>query len=176
MDDFYYTLGKWTFIGGGSALVLYLLIKLENYLADNKQYKKIDALKKRFEKKDPTLTIHDLDTLDDLYQWFFKKANAGKILRQGYREELESYERWILEERKIKEAKAAYHFCSGYIVNTEGRKVRAMCRMHKVTKAQTNLKILEDGYWVSDSNLKAEDMVVERQDLTFSDNIELEIK
>ena len=114
--------------------------------------------------------------MDDLYQWFLEKVGNNKTLRQRYREELESYERWILEERKIKEAKAAFHFCSGYIVNHEGRKVRAMCRMHKVTKAQTSLKILEDGYWVSDDNLKAEDMVVERQDLTYLDNTEAEIK
>lgn len=173
MDEFYYTLGKWVFFGVGSALFLYLLIKLEKYLTARKHYKRMDLLEERFRSKDPTLSTVELNDLERSYNWLIEQSPA---IKENVQKNYEEFDKWLEEERNMKWAKATFHFCSGYIVNNEGRKVRAMCRMHKTTKAQTSLKILEDGYWVSDVNLKAEDMVVERQDLTYLDNTEAEIK
>jgi hypothetical protein len=173
MDYFYYTLGKWVFIVGGAALFFYSIIKLEKYLIARKHYKKMDFLEERFRSKDPTLSTVDLYDLQRSYDWLIEQIPD---IKKKFQKNYEEFDKWLEEERNMKWAKTTFHFCSGYIVNSEGRKIRAMCQMHKTTKVQTNLKILEDGYWVSNGNLKAEDMVVERHDLTFLDNTETEIK
>ena len=110
--------------------------------------------------------------MDNLYQWFIKRNFDSKLVREKYLDKLEKYEKWLEDERSLKWAKATYHFCSGYIINRDGHKVRAMCRVHKETNIKSSLKILTDsGYWVSDESLNVNDMVIQRYDLTFPENL-----
>ena len=107
MGEFYYTLGKWTFIGGGSALVFYLIIKFETWYNLRRKFNQMDRMEKKFQNKDPNLTKLDLIHLEQSYDWFLehrekqfplasdKKSN--EMLTDSYKKRFQQHENTLGE-------------------------------------------------------------------------------
>lgn len=119
MDDFYYTFGKWTFIGGGSFLVIYLLIKLEEYIKKNKKFKQMDRIEKKFQDKDPTLMDIDLYLLRNSYDWFLenlrKNGTFNKYVEKNIEERYAGHEKWFKGERLKPNPNSIKKMYNGYL-------------------------------------------------------------
>ena len=102
MDDFYYTLGKWTFIGGGAAIFCYLMVKGEAHLKFRKTMKGIEKLEHQFKNKDPNLTEFDLTLISSLYRKFLEYKKWDHYLTVGYQRRLDEYQDWLCERDNTK--------------------------------------------------------------------------